>query len=160
MSREYSLCMSEGYLIGMATFSRWLFIDHLSRDCSFHNIMTDAGAETHTRLHSSELHQDLHLDQAVRSASFEDCSVVKAPDRGPNYFIDDLTSSLPGDPTSNIGEAAGIYSLDADPPEYINDSQHYNPFRLDVFLVGNMFRKEFLNVRQGPHPHVEAVSDN
>jgi len=36
----------------------------------------------------------------------------------------------------------GVLGRDQDPPE-LSDSVPYDPFKLDIFIIGNMFRREF-----------------
>lgn len=39
----------------------------------------------------------------------------------------------------------GDYGRDRDPPE-LSSSQPYDPFKLDIFIIGNVLRKEFYAV--------------
>ena len=65
----------------------------------------------------------------------------------PKYFINDLSASNYGDSSSVFVQAEGIHSRDTEAPEYVQFSNVYNPFQLDIFLIGNMLLKEFIKVR-------------
>ena len=54
---------------------------------------------------------------------------------------------MKADPSFTARSASGVWSRDVHIPEYYRSSGGYNPFPLDICLVGNMFRNEFLEVR-------------
>ena len=60
------------------------------------------------------------------------------------YFIDFGISCwfIPGDTDRLV---LGSKGLDGEAPE-LSDSVPYDPFRLDMFILGNLFRKQFLDV--------------
>ena len=67
------------------------------------------------------------------------------------YFIDfGISVHLPGDLRSKL--VTGIDGRDRDPPE-LSDTQPYDPFKLDIFIIGNMFRREFREVSTSHGQH-------
>lgn len=60
------------------------------------------------------------------------------------YFIDFGLSSYfePEEPLLVLGTKG----RDKEPPE-LSDTQPYNPFPLDIFILGNVYLKEFVHVR-------------
>ncbi len=103
--------------------------------------------------HCRELHRVILAGQLQKydcchtaihpSARVDSMSTVRTQTLRPRYYIDDLFHSVSAEPESTVlYEEPG---RDRDPPEYESESE-YNPFRLDIFLVGNMFLSEFLHV--------------
>ena len=68
---------------------------------------------------------------------------------GVNYYFIDFGISvyLPGDLRSKL--VTGIDGRDRDPPE-LSETQPYDPFKLDIFIIGNMLRREFQEVSLFP----------
>ena len=63
------------------------------------------------------------------------------------YFIDfGISVYLPGDLRSKM--VTGILGRDRDPPELAlsKKDEPYDPFKLDIFIIGNMLRREFQEV--------------
>lgn len=60
------------------------------------------------------------------------------------YFIDFGTSSHFAGPGPHL--VTGTICRDQAPPE-LSDSVPYDPFKLDVFLMGNFFLQKYLKVR-------------
>ncbi|EPT00389.1 hypothetical protein FOMPIDRAFT_1049710 [Fomitopsis schrenkii] len=57
------------------------------------------------------------------------------------YYIDfSISVYIPPDVGPKL--AVGVFGRDQDPPE-LSDVVPYDPFKLDVFILGNVFRKEF-----------------
>lgn len=64
------------------------------------------------------------------------------------YFIDyDISVFIPPDEHPKL--VKGRKGRDRDPPE-LSSNEAYDPFKLDVFIIGNVFRKEFYDVRLLP----------
>lgn len=63
------------------------------------------------------------------------------------YFIDFGISSYfdPG----VVPLVIGTQGRDKEPPE-LDDRRPYNPFPLDIFILGNLYRKEFVEVCISP----------
>ena len=62
----------------------------------------------------------------------------------PYYFIDfGLFSMFSPDDTSRL--VTGVYGLDKEVPE-LSATIPYDPFKVDIFILGNMFRKTFIQV--------------
>lgn len=61
------------------------------------------------------------------------------------YYIDfGMSSKFASDDDSRL--VTGIDGLDRDVPE-LSRKTPYDPFKLDIFIVGNVLRKHFLSVR-------------
>ena len=61
------------------------------------------------------------------------------------YYIDfSLSVYIPPDVQPKL--AVGFFGRDQEPPE-LSDSIPYDPFKLDVFILGNVLRKNFHDVR-------------
>ena len=56
-----------------------------------------------------------------------------------------LSSHLPPDKDQQV---VGIYGRDQDVPE-LSDDVPYDPFKTDIFIIGNMLRNEFTEVSDG-----------
>lgn len=61
------------------------------------------------------------------------------------YFMDFRLSTYTPDHTTTL--VTGSCGRDQDPPELL-DIGPYNPFKLDIYIIGNMLKKEFLKVRR------------
>lgn len=109
-----------------------------TRDCSLKNLMMDA-----TPLYPRGFHpvqSDYLPDVSSRAPHL---SRAEAPVK--YYFIDfGISVDIPVDVHPKL--ATGILGRDRDPPELSSDKP-YDPFKLDVFILGNVFRKEFREVR-------------
>jgi len=61
------------------------------------------------------------------------------------YFIDfGISVYIPENLRSKL--VTGLLGRDRDPPE-LSDRTPYDPFKLDVFIIGNMLKREFYMVR-------------
>lgn len=60
------------------------------------------------------------------------------------YFVDFGLSSYFADPTPPR-LVIGSDGRDQDPPE-LSDAIPYDPFKLDIFIIGNMLKQEFCDV--------------
>lgn len=68
------------------------------------------------------------------------------------YFIDfGISVHIPKD--ARPGLVTGIMGRDQTPPE-LSKTMPYDPFKLDVYILGNMFKRELTNVR----PHLPVPS--
>lgn len=73
------------------------------------------------------------------------------------YFVDYGISSL-FDPTVEQGRTVvGTYGLDQDVPE-LSDSKPYDPFKVDIFLIGNLAKTEVYQVESLIHDTCSAAS--
>jgi len=66
------------------------------------------------------------------------------------YFVDfGISVHIPENIDSRL--VTGFLGRDREPPELANqnprDPLKYDPFKLDVFIIGNMFKHEFYEVR-------------
>ena len=60
------------------------------------------------------------------------------------YFVDFGISSYHPD-TAHPCLVTGSAGRDQDPPE-LSDKMPYDPFKLDIFIIGNMLKREFCQV--------------
>jgi hypothetical protein len=69
---------------------------------------------------------------------------------GVKYYFADFGTSVHVDLHSSPPYlATGIDCRDRDPPE-LSDTIPYDPFKLDIFIIGNMLRQEFCDVINPP----------
>ena len=108
------------------------------RDCVRKNLMMDADAMYPEGFHPIRL--DFKPD---RSAPAKYISRTAA---GVKYFFIDFGISvyIPEDLRPMM--VTGVHGRDRDPPE-LSQSTPYDPFKLDIFIIGNMLRREFQEVR-------------
>ena len=70
---------------------------------------------------------------------------------GVKYYFADFGISAYIDPNSNSPRlVTGVDGRDQDPPE-LSDTKPYDPFKLDIFVIGNMLKQEFCDVINPPH---------
>ena len=62
------------------------------------------------------------------------------------YYFIDFGISVHIAPDATNRRVTGRFGRDQDPPELHSDAE-YDPFKLDVFIIGNTLRKEFHKVR-------------
>jgi len=122
------------------------------RDGSYANLMMDGGPLFPQGFHPT------------RTAFLPDCRTVAWPlSRSHNpvkyYFIDfGLSVYIPSDGQPKL--ATGCYGRDQEPPE-LSDMDPYDPFKLDIFIMGNVFRKDFYDKFNNVgflHPIIEAMA--
>lgn len=89
-----------------------------------------------------EGHHPVHLDYLEDGIHYAP-SLSRQDHPVKYYFIDFGISSYfdPGVTPLVIGDQG----RDKDPPE-LNNHRPYNPFPLDIFILGNLYRKEFVEV--------------
>ena len=60
------------------------------------------------------------------------------------YYLDfGISCYLPD--TDSLRLVTGDEGRDQEPPE-LSDTEPYDPFKLDIFIIGNMLRREFCDV--------------
>ena len=64
---------------------------------------------------------------------------------GVKYYFVDFGISVHTSEADSPMLVTGSYGRDQDPPE-LSDDVPYDPFKLDVFIIGNMFNREFCEV--------------
>ncbi|KAK7689873.1 hypothetical protein QCA50_006512 [Cerrena zonata] len=104
------------------------------RDCALPNIMMDANAMFPQGFHPLQIY---FLPDAKTVAFYKSRANISVR----YYYVDfGLSSHFSSDihPT----EVTGIYGRDQDVPE-LSDNVPYNPFKTDIFIIGNMLRNEF-----------------
>ncbi|KAI9438640.1 kinase-like domain-containing protein [Lactarius indigo] len=104
------------------------------RDCSPKNIMMDA-----TNMYPRGFHP-------VRSRYLPDLSayapVIPRSDVGVKYYFVDYGISSYFSPGSQARLVLGLDGRDQDVPE-LSDEVPYDPFKVDIFTIGNVFRQTF-----------------
>ncbi|KAI0039017.1 hypothetical protein FA95DRAFT_1658502 [Auriscalpium vulgare] len=108
----------------------------LHRDCASPNIMMDASAMYPKGFHPIE--QDYLPDH---SGVAPICSRISVGVK--YYFVDYGISSdfpLDSDPASRL--VVGKLGRDQEPPE-LSATVPYDPFRLDIFVIGNILRRQY-----------------
>ena len=64
---------------------------------------------------------------------------------GVKYYFVDFGISVRSSETNSPTLVTGSYGRDQDPPE-LSDDVPYDPFKLDIFIIGNMLNREFREV--------------
>ncbi|KAI0040473.1 hypothetical protein FA95DRAFT_1502816 [Auriscalpium vulgare] len=109
------------------------------RDCATPNIMMDASAMYPKGFHPVK--QGFLPDRSDVAPCYSRLSAgVKY------YFVDYGISSefpLDSDPASRL--VVGRLGRDQEPPE-LSDTVSYDPFKVDIFVVGNIFRRKYYEV--------------
>lgn len=111
--------------------------NYCTRDCAAANVMMDAGPLFPLGFHP------VH-DTSLPSGHGLSWPMSRTHCPVKYYFIDySISVYIPPDVSLKL--AVGIFGRDQEPPE-LSDHVPYDPFKLDIFILGNMFRKEFYNV--------------
>lgn len=118
------------------------------RDCAYKNIMMDASA-----LFPRGFHPVVQSALPDISAEAPALSRTAAP---VNYFFIDfgISSHFPLDSSPRL--VVGSSALDHEPPE-LSCTVPYDPFKLDVFFIGNLIRRHFCDVST-VHDHDSPVA--
>jgi len=104
------------------------------RDCVMNNILMDADAMYPEGFHPVTL---------GRTPDYSDQAKYKSRTiAGAKYYYVDFGISVYIPPELDGELVTGIFGRDQDPPE-LSDTVPYDPFKLDVFIIGNMFKQEF-----------------
>ncbi|KZT74482.1 hypothetical protein DAEQUDRAFT_701868 [Daedalea quercina L-15889] len=107
------------------------------RDCSYANLMADASARN-----PPAYHPESYLSPGVGQVASDRPSTEGSV----KHFFIDFGLSVHVQNGSHHTRVIGNEGRDRDPPELSRgDKIPYDPFKLDVFLIGNVFRKTFLN---------------
>ncbi|KAJ8481569.1 hypothetical protein ONZ51_g5906 [Trametes cubensis] len=105
------------------------------RDCAYKNIMMDA---------SSIFPHGFHPIARTKLPDVSGPAPVLPRTSAVRYYLIDFGISTRFTDTDNSSRmVVGTLGLDREPPE-LSDDVPYDPFKLDVFLIGNMMRREFL----------------
>lgn len=81
-----------------------------------------------------------HTPDRLRTADYTSRTVA-----GVKYYFVDFGISCYLPDTSSPRLVTGSNGRDRDPPE-LSDTVPYDPFKLDIFIIGNMLRQEFCQV--------------
>ncbi|KAM5532635.1 hypothetical protein V8D89_013679 [Ganoderma adspersum] len=105
------------------------------RDCAYKNLMMDATSLYPHGFHPVRLDQlPQHLRRAAPIRSRADVAVA--------YYLVDFGISSWFQPNDTDRLVLGTSGLDQDVPE-LSDDVPYDPFKLDIFVLGNFFRQHF-----------------
>ena len=134
------------------------------RDSSLHNIVTNEGVDHLHNLHKETMrHASQPLFGDTQRGGGTSALVHSSPShsdetRQPKFYFTGMHYWTWKDPVPSARYGAwssGNCSRDLSPPEYVSpwanppdpeEQQFYNPFFLDVFIVGVMLQKDFLEV--------------
>ena len=112
-------------------------INRYHRDCVLKNLMMDADAMYPEGFHAVGL--DFKPDHSG-FAKYTSRSAVGVK----YYFVDfGISVHIPESMSSKL--VTGFLGRDRDPPE-LSDEIPYDPFKLDIFIIGNMLKHEFYMV--------------
>jgi len=104
------------------------------RDYVLHNFLMDPGEMYPEGFHPA---QTAYKHDYSGFANYLPRSVV-----GVRYYFADFGISVDMSDTDHPGLVTGSSGRDQDPPE-LSPTVPYDPFKLDIFIVGNMFKQEF-----------------
>ncbi|KAI0693496.1 kinase-like domain-containing protein [Cytidiella melzeri] len=108
------------------------------RDCAYKNIMMDG-----TSLYPKGFHPVLTDSLPDMRAKAKPYARFTAPQPVKYYFVDfGISESFAVDQTSRL--VVGTDGLDADVPE-LSDDKPYDPFKVDIFILGNFFKQQIFN---------------
>lgn len=77
----------------------------------------------------------------------------------PKYFLIDFGLSRRYDPSIAEPREIPILGADKEVPEFQNSNEPCNPFPTDVFYIGNMIRKDLVEVRDPNTEREPVLSD-
>ena len=115
----------------------------IHRDCVLKNLGMDADAMYPEGFHPIGLEFKPDYSDAAEYTSRSAAGVKY-------YFIDfGISVHITSDMDSKL--VTGFLGRDREPPEIANQDPNnpskYDPFKLDIFIIGNMFKHEFHEVR-------------
>ncbi|KAI0352731.1 hypothetical protein OH77DRAFT_1513089 [Trametes cingulata] len=105
------------------------------RDCTYRNIMMDADALYPQGFHPMS---DVCLPNSINQRA----PVLSRKDVPVTYYYVDFGISSHFAPEETDRLVIGTSGLDQEVPE-LSDESPYDPFKVDVFILGNMFRRVF-----------------
>lgn len=106
-------------------------------DCVLHNFLMDPGAMYPEGFHPV---QTAYKRDYSGFANYLPRSAV-----GVKYYFADFGISAHMPDADNPRLVTGEAGRDQDPPE-LSSTVPYDPFKLDIFVIGNMFKQEFCDV--------------
>ncbi|KAI0693498.1 kinase-like domain-containing protein [Cytidiella melzeri] len=108
------------------------------RDCAYKNLMMDGAS-----LYPKGFHPVLSNFLPDARTKAKPYARFTAPQPVKYYFVDfGISESFAVDQTSRL--VVGTDGLDADVPE-LSDSKPYDPFKVDIFILGNFFKQQIFN---------------
>ena len=111
------------------------------RDCAYDNVMMDATALYPQGFHPMAQHVLPHDITTIAPCLPRTTTPVTY------YFVDfGLSALFSPDDTNRL--VTGTDGLDSEVPE-LSETEPYDPFKADVFILGNMFRMSFYEVGLG-----------
>ena len=113
------------------------------RDCAYKNLMMDATALYPDGFHA--IYLSSLPEQITRPAT-----LLSRNDIPVTYYYVDFGISTWLKPEDTNRHVVGSDGLDQDVPE-LSDDVPYDPFKVDIFVLGNFFRQEFTQVSAAFH---------
>ncbi|KAN0074708.1 Protein kinase-like domain containing protein [Tylopilus felleus] len=111
------------------------------RDCMNRNLMLDPSSMYPESFHPMETH--LKRDYSGPAVHFT------RTQKPPKYYIIDFGISRKYDPSEIDPKEVPIWGGDKEVPEFQNSNQPCNPFPTDVFYIGNVIVKDFIQAKKG-----------
>jgi hypothetical protein len=110
---------------------------HLESDCVLHNFLMDPGAMYPEGFHPVQV--------AYKRDYSGIATYLPRSSVGVKYYFADFGISvhMPGEDGPRF--VTGNLGRDRDPPE-LSNTVAYDPFKLDIFIIGNMLKQEFCDV--------------
>ena len=117
---------------------QYLFVLTRYRDCTEKNILMDAKALYPEGFHPVFPHRRPNGKGRAPILPRDACPIKY-------YYVDfGISSFFPPDSSDKL--VVGTLGRDQDVPE-LSKSVPYDPYKVDVFILGNFFRTQFLDVR-------------
>lgn len=108
------------------------------RDCAYKNIMMDASAMYPRGFHP--IREDLLPNDRTIAPYY---SRIDVPVK--YYYIDfGISSHIPPEAENRL--VVGVAGRDQEVPELSLRKRPYDPFKVDIFIIGNLFRRHFHDV--------------
>lgn len=108
------------------------------RDCSYQNIRMDSAGMFPDGFHPV-------LSGFLPDLSGPSWPIPRSSTAGVKYYFTDFGISVDFPPHTHERLAVGGDGLDQEPPE-LHEDYPYDPFKLDIFIIGNLIRRRFLDV--------------
>ena len=106
---------------------------HIDSDCVMHNLLMDADAMYPEGFHPIKI---MHKPDYSGWATYVPRSIA-----GVRYYFAEFGISVHIPEEDRPGSVTGNLGRDQDPPE-LSATIPYDPFKLDIFIIGNMLEQE------------------
>lgn len=142
--RVWYFSMRKGWHTGTIYFPGPVsWVTSIHSDCVQANLMMDADRMYPEGFHPVRIHHTPDRSDFAEHTS-RSAGTVKY------YFIDfGISVYIPENLRPKL--VTGALGRDQDPPE-LSEQVPYDPFKLDIFIIGNMFKRDFYKVRPSTCP--------